>query len=84
MYYLSKELYFSNVAHAHSSGIIALGGDLSSERLQLAYQSGIFPLRWNPTVVTKLVWCYFRGVGRYKSMRNILNRDTFTVTFNQN
>jgi leucyl/phenylalanyl-tRNA--protein transferase len=44
MYYLSKELYFPNVAHAHSSWIIALGGDLSSERLQLAYQSGIFPV----------------------------------------
>jgi hypothetical protein len=37
MYYLSKELYFPNVAHA-LFWIIALGGDLSSERLQLAYQ----------------------------------------------
>jgi leucyl/phenylalanyl-tRNA--protein transferase len=64
MYYLSKELYFPNVAHAHSSGIIALGGDLSSERLQLAYQSGIFP--WFEDAANPLhgghqilVWFYF-------------------------
>jgi len=89
MYYLSKELYFPNVAHAHSSGIIALGGDLSSERLQLAYQSGIFPwfedgepITWwspNPRMVL-----FLEELVVTKSMRNILNRNIFTVTFNQN
>ena len=89
MYYLSKELYFPNVAHAHSSGIIAIGGDLSSERLQLAYQSGIFPwfedgepITWwspNPRMVL-----FLEELVVTKSMRNILNRNIFTVTFNQN
>lgn len=89
MYYLSKELYFPNVAHAHSSGIIALGGDLSPKRLQLAYQSGIFPwfedgepITWwspNPRMVL-----FLDELVVTKSMRNILNRNIFTVTFNQN
>ena len=43
MYKLTKELYFPNVETAHSSGIVAFGGDLSTERLILAYKSGIFP-----------------------------------------
>lgn len=43
MYKLTKELYFPNVETAHSSGIVAFGGDLSPERLILAYKSGIFP-----------------------------------------
>src|SRR5690606_27557336 len=43
MYKLTKELFFPNVETAHSSGIVAFGGDLSTDRLILAYQSGIFP-----------------------------------------
>ena len=43
MYKLTNELYFPSVETAHSTGIVAFGGDLSTERLLLAYQSGIFP-----------------------------------------
>ena len=43
MYKLTKELYFPAVETTHSSGIVAFGGDLSTERLILAYKSGIFP-----------------------------------------
>jgi leucyl/phenylalanyl-tRNA--protein transferase len=42
MFYLSQELFFP-VSETRSHGIVALGGDLSTERLQLAYKSGIFP-----------------------------------------
>ena len=89
MYYLSQELFFPAVSDTHSSGIIALGGDLSPERLQLAYKSGIFPwfedgepITWwspNPRMVL-----FLDELIVTKSMRNILNRDTFKVTFNQN
>ena len=89
MFYLSKELFFPSVHHAHSSGIVALGGDLSSERLELAYHSGIFPwfedgepITWwspNPRMVL-----YLDELIVSKSMRNILNRNIFKVTFNQN
>jgi leucyl/phenylalanyl-tRNA--protein transferase len=41
MFYLSQEL-FSSVSETRSHGIVAFG-DLSTERLQLAYKSGIFP-----------------------------------------
>ncbi len=38
-----RYIYFPPVDDAHESGILALGGDLSLQRLTLAYQSGIFP-----------------------------------------
>lgn len=88
MYYLSEALIFPNVSQTHSSGIIALGGDLSIERLQLAYKSGIFPwfedgepITWwspNPRMVL-----FLHELIVSKSMRNILNRNSFKVTFNE-
>lgn len=89
MYHLSKELFFPPVNQAHSSGIVALGGDLSAERLQLAYNSGIFPwfedgepITWwspNPRMVL-----FLDELIVSKSMRNVLNRNIFEVSFNQN
>jgi leucyl/phenylalanyl-tRNA--protein transferase len=89
MYYLTKELSFPPVSQTNSTGILALGGDLSPERLQLAYKSGIFPwfedgepITWwspNPRMVL-----FLDELIVSKSMRNILNRNIFTVTFNQN
>lgn len=43
---LTKTLAFPPVELAEPPGILAVGGDLSSERLLLAYASGIFP--WEP------------------------------------
>ena len=88
MFYLTEELFFPPVHLAHSSGIIGLGGDLSPERLQLAYQSGIFPwfedgepiTWWSPNLRMVL---FLEELVVSKSMRNILNRKIFTVTFNQ-
>ena len=40
---LSKELIFPPVELSEKDGLLAIGGDLSVERLILAYQSGIFP-----------------------------------------
>nr|WP_315149439.1 leucyl/phenylalanyl-tRNA--protein transferase [uncultured Flavobacterium sp.] len=89
MYYLSKDLFFPPVSHANSDGILAVGGDLSPERLQLAYKSGIFPwfnegepiIWWSPNPRMVL---FLDELIVSKSMRNILNRDIFKVTFNQN
>jgi len=87
MYFLSRELYFPDVRHASPEGIVAIGGDLSTERLLLAYISGIFPwfeddepiLWWSPP---KRMVLFFSELKISKSMRNILNRNMFTVTFN--
>ena len=89
MYFLSQDLFFPPVSQTNADGIIAIGGDLSVERLQLAYKSGIFPwfedgepITWwspNPRMVL-----FLDELIVSKSMRNILNRNSFTVTFNQN
>lgn len=89
MYFLSKELFFPPVSEANSDGILAIGGDLSPERLLLAYKSGIFPwfeqgepvFWWSPNPRMVL---FLDELVVSKSMRNILNRNIFTVTLNQN
>ena len=43
MFRLTKKLYFPPVHSASAEGILAFGGDLSPERLLLAYKNGIFP-----------------------------------------
>lgn len=89
MYYLTKELYFPPVEETSYEGILAVGGDLSSQRLLLAYRNGIFPwfeddepiLWWSPSermVVNP------QDYKVKKSLRNIINRNIFKVTFNQN
>jgi leucyl/phenylalanyl-tRNA---protein transferase len=88
MYHLSKNLFFPPVSEANADGILAIGGDLSSERLQLAYSSGIFPwfeedqpiIWWSPNPRMVL---FLEDLAVSKSMRNILNRNIFKVTFNQ-
>jgi leucyl/phenylalanyl-tRNA--protein transferase len=40
---LPQELLFPDPALADPDGLLAIGGDLSLERLILAYQSGVFP-----------------------------------------
>ncbi|HMI07919.1 MAG TPA: leucyl/phenylalanyl-tRNA--protein transferase [Flavobacterium sp.] len=89
MYFLSEELFFPAADSADAHGIVAVGGDLSPERLLLAYKSGIFPwfeddepiLWWSPPQRMVL---YPEELVVSKSMRNILNRNIFKVTFNQN
>lgn len=89
MVYLSDELFFPPVSEANTDGIVAIGGDLSIERLKLAYKNGIFPwfeedepvIWWSPNPRMVL---FLDELIVSKSMRNILNRNIFKVTFNQN
>ena len=43
LFILGKELSFPPVDNAEENGMFAIGGDLSTERLLLAYRNGIFP-----------------------------------------
>jgi leucyl/phenylalanyl-tRNA--protein transferase len=43
MIILSKEIYFPPVTETDEDGLYAIGGDLSTQRLLLAYRKGIFP-----------------------------------------
>jgi leucyl/phenylalanyl-tRNA--protein transferase len=88
MYFLTKDLYFPPVEVASPEGIIAIGGDLSIERLLLAYRSGIFPwfeddepiMWWAPEERMVLL---FEDLRITKSMRNVFNKEEFKVTFNK-
>ncbi len=85
---LTEELVFPSLEEAAEYGLLAIGGDLSVERLKLAYESGIFP--WysegNPI-------CWYSPDPRMvlfpeelkisKSTKQILNSGRFKVTFNQ-
>jgi leucyl/phenylalanyl-tRNA---protein transferase len=89
MFFLSKDLFFPPVHQADDDGVLAVGGDLSPERLLLAYKNGIFPwfedddpiLWWSPNPRMVL---FLDELIVSKSMRNIINRNFFRVTFNQN
>lgn len=88
MYFLTKELYFPPVAMATEEGILAVGGDLSPERLMLAYESGIFP--WFQDDEPLLWWApegrmvlFFENLNVSKSMRKVLKKEEFKVTFNK-
>ena len=89
MYFITKELYFPPVDEASYEGVLAVGGDLSIERLLLAYRNGIFPwfnedepiLWWAPPERMVVVPSIYKVS---KSIRNLLNQNKFKVTFNQN
>ncbi|MBC7642066.1 MAG: leucyl/phenylalanyl-tRNA--protein transferase [Flavobacterium sp.] len=89
MKFLTQDLIFPNVNSADKSGVLAFGGDLSTERLILAYKSGVFPwfnidepIVWwapNPRMVL-----FLDELIVSKSMKNVIKKNTFTATFNQN
>ncbi len=88
MYYLNQELWFPDVNKASTEGILAIGGDLSAERLLLAYKSGIFP--WFETDEPILWWSpdprfvlFPEKLKVSKSMRQVLRNSDFTITVNK-
>lgn len=86
VYALNEDLIFPNPRDANEQGLLGIGGNLSPDRLLLAYELGIFPwygedqpiLWWSPDPRCLLKTA---DVKVSKSMRNILNRGTFTVTY---
>lgn len=88
MYFLTKELYFPPAEETSPEGVLAVGGDLSPERLLLAYKNGIFP--WFDDNDPILWWCPPERMVLFpneykpsKSMRNVMNKGIYKVTFNQ-
>src|ERR1700759_2816887 len=85
---LDKRMLFPDPVLAEEDGLLAIGGDLSTERLLLAYQSGIFPWYSDDTPI---LW--YSPHERFvlfpdelivsKSTRQVLNSGKFTVTTNQ-
>lgn len=85
---LDDVMVFPDTALAEPDGLLAIGGDLSLARLQLAYQSGIFP--WY-SEGDPILWyaphercvIYPTKIKISKSMRKILASGIFTVSQNQ-
>ena len=77
---LDQELIFPPADLADPNGIIAVGGDLSPERLILAYESGIFPwfserdpiIWWSPDPRCVL---FPQNLKVSKSMRQVMRKD---------
>lgn len=82
---LTDKIYFPPVELTSEIGILAIGGDLSTERLHLAYRSGIFP--WYSEGEPIMWWCpdprfvlYPEEVRISRTMRQVLNRNIFEIT----
>jgi leucyl/phenylalanyl-tRNA--protein transferase len=83
-----EEILFPPGDHAMKSGLLAVGGDLSPERLLAAYQEGIFPwytqgepiLWWSPDPRFILLPDELR-VSR--SMRQFLKKELVRISFDQ-
>ena len=83
---LTKEIKFPDSKWASEEGVIAIGGDLSIERLLEAYEHGIFPwynegseiLWWTPNPRFVL---FSEELYVSKSMRKVMKSGQFKVTF---
>lgn len=88
MHQLTSRLWFPEPSMASKEGLLAIGGDLSIERLLLAYNSGVFPwydngqpiLWWSPDPRMVLFPERFKIS---KSFRKALKTHSFTITFNK-
>ena len=87
IYELSNELVFPNPELSEEDGLLAFGGDLSLQRLLLAYSNGIFP--WYNEDEPIMWWCPKPRfilkpdeIKISKSMRKIIKKGKFKVTFN--
>lgn len=87
MYILSNDIEFPPVDLSDERGFLAIGGDLSQERLLLAYRSGIFPWYneedpicwWSPDPRCVL---YPANIRISKSMKKVISSGQFTFKIN--
>lgn len=89
LFRLTKELVFPDPSYAEDDGLLAVGGDLSVERLLLAYSNGIFPwyeeegpvLWWSPD--PRLI-LFPENFIVSKSLKQKLDHELFRVEFDTN
>lgn len=88
VYRLNRRLAFPSPHEAEPDGLLAVGGDLSSARILLAYSMGIFPwysegnpiLWWSPEPRCVLDLDDFHVSRR---LRRVLSQGRFRVTFDE-
>lgn len=89
MNWLTNKIEFPPVNEATEDGLLAIGGDLSTERLILAYNQGIFPwysegnpiLWWSPDPRFVL---YPSELKISKSMRKFMRDSNLEIKYNAN
>jgi len=86
LFALDKALIFPPVHLAEPDGLLAMGGDLSTERLLLAYRSGIFPWYEGTTI---LWWCpdprfvlFPNELRISKTTKRLIQQQHFSFTIN--
>jgi leucyl/phenylalanyl-tRNA--protein transferase len=86
VYYLGEDLVFPPAEYSDPDGVLAVGGDLSPERLLLAYSSGIFP--WYSSGSPIIWWSpdprfviYPSEVKISRSMKQVFKREIFEIKF---
>ncbi|MDO1501818.1 leucyl/phenylalanyl-tRNA--protein transferase [Winogradskyella maritima] len=88
MHFLDQRIEFPDVSKATHDGLLAVGGDLSPERLLHAYSRGIFPwfeegeaiLWWSPDPRFVL---FPNELKVSKSMKQLLKTSKFQITINE-
>lgn len=83
---LDERLWFPDPRGAGPNGLVAIGGDLSVDRLLLAYRSGIFPWTVDP-----LTWWSPNPRGIFpldqfhlsRSLERMLRRNPFQITLDR-
>ena len=87
IFQLSSELIFPPTHLAEADGLLAVGGDLSSERLLLAYSSGIFPwysegepILWHSPDPRFILFPDKLKISQ--SMQKLIQSNRYKVTFN--
>ena len=86
VYVLDERLWFPPAGEANEDGLLAIGGDLSEERLLLAYRKGIFP--WFENEIP-LWWCpeprfvlFPEDLKISKSMQQVFKKNQFEFKIN--
>lgn len=89
MRWLSETIEFPPLDEANSEGLLAVGGDLSPERVLYAYQNGIFP--WYESDQPVLWWApdprfvlYPHKLKVSKSTKQMMRNQSFEITINRN
>ncbi|MBT8374430.1 MAG: leucyl/phenylalanyl-tRNA--protein transferase [Deltaproteobacteria bacterium] len=88
VFYLTAEHSFPPPHLAEKEGLLSVGGDLSQDRLLLAYRMGIFPwysdgepvLWWSPD--PRLV-LYPKEIKISKTLKKVLKKNEFDITLDQ-
>ena len=88
LHVIDNNLWFPPVTDALPDGLLAIGGELTTERLLLAYKNGIFP--WYDGDMP-MWWCpdprfvlFPENLIISKSMKTLIKRNAFHFTINQN